>query len=57
MKKIVRVEVAAEIEIDTEWYGTGTDRSDETILELEKNNWQEWIVDHVVSEKLSIRDV
>jgi len=54
-KKIIRAEIIAEIEVDTEWYGP--DISDETILTLEKNNWQEWIVDRVVSEKLTIKDV
>ena len=54
MKKIIRAEIIAEIEVDTDWYGEVV--SNETILELEKTNWQEWIVDHVIVEKLFITD-
>jgi hypothetical protein len=53
-KKIVRVEVVAEQEVDTEWY---EDNTDDGIIEAEAENWQEWIVDNVVSEEVTIRDV
>ena len=57
MKKIVRVEVTAELEVDTSWYTEdGSDASDEEIIEAEKENWQEWIHDSIINEKISIRN-
>ncbi len=52
-KKILRFEIVAEMEIDTEWYNN---ESDEKIIEIEKGNTDPTIMDHIISEKLTIRD-
>ena len=55
-KKIVRVTVVAEVEVDTDSYPEGQ-RSDEDIRALELSNWPEWICDiicEIKSEKCEI---
>ena len=52
-KKIITVELVAEMEVDTSWY---EDDTDDGIVEAEKYNYQEWIADHIISEEVSIRD-
>ena len=54
MKKIVRVEIVAELEIDTDWYPKGY--TDEQILDDEKHNWHEWVHENYISDEFSIRD-
>ena len=57
-KKIVRVEVIAEMEVDTDWYGNGKTVTDNEIKKAEGDNWIEWIGDNfIISEKISVRDV
>jgi hypothetical protein len=53
MKKI-RVEVIAEVTIPAKYYpGLNNDQ----IAKLEKNQWNEWIFDEVISEKITVTDV
>jgi hypothetical protein len=57
-KKIVRVTIVAEIEVDLDSYPEGQ-RSDEDIKFLELNNWPEWICDilcDIKSEKCEVFD-
>lgn len=68
MKKILKIEIVAEIEVDTDWYDPVEDWDGITarenikdiekhILKVEKQNYPEWILDgHIVSDKLTIRD-
>jgi hypothetical protein len=52
-KKILRVEVIAEMEVDTDWYDGLTD---EGIINVEGNNWIEWIGENRISEKITLRE-
>lgn len=54
MKKIVRVELVAEVEVDTDWYD---DKSEEGMIKIEENHFNEWILDEIVSHKISFRDL
>ena len=58
MKKILKVVVVAEIEVDTDWYDHEKNIKDieKYILEVEKLNYFEWLHDYVVSDKLTIRN-
>jgi len=57
MKKIVRVEIVAEIETDTSWYEDPIkDATDEEIIICESEQYHEWIEDHIISEKITVRD-
>ena len=53
-KKILRIEIVAEMEVDTDWYG---DLDDEGIKNFEGSNWIEWIGDNYISEKITLGDV
>ena len=52
-KKIIRLEIVAEMEVNTDWYD---DSSDESIMEHEKNSWIEWIGEKYISEKITIHE-
>jgi hypothetical protein len=52
-KKILRVEVIAEMEVDTDWYDG---LNEEGIINVEGNNWIEWIGDNYISEKITLRE-
>jgi hypothetical protein len=57
MKKIIRVTVVAEIEVDTDMFAD--DITDEGIKNIEGENWPEWITDilcDIKSEKIEIFD-
>jgi hypothetical protein len=53
-KKILRVTVVAEYEIDTDWYAA--DLNEEGIKNIEGENWYEWILDNIKSEKIELLD-
>ena len=53
-KKIIRVSVVAEVVVDTDWYVD--EITDEGIKNIEGATWQEWIGDHIKSEKIEIFD-
>jgi len=52
-KKIIRVIIVAEQEIDTNWYDGLTD---EDIKNTEGEMWPEWAPNHVKSEKIELLD-
>ena len=59
MKKIIRVNIVAELEIDTDWYyaqdseiAQDKEKSEKLILDAERENYPEWLFDNFVSEKL-----
>ena len=58
MKKIITIKLIAELEIDSDYY---VDKNDNTILEVEKENFDEWLAEmqvfQVISTEFSIRDV
>lgn len=57
MKKILKLEIIAEIEIDTDYYPNDID--DQGIINIEKEHWHEWILDenvNMIKEFLSIKD-
>ena len=56
MKKIIRLELIVETEVDSDWYEDSLD--DEGILSIETENYPEWIFDNsdFIDEKLTIRD-
>ena len=58
-KKIVRVEVIAEMEVDTDWYPDWCDEgiTNKDIKKIESESWLEWIGDNLISEKISVRDI
>lgn len=52
-KKVIKVEVVAEIEVDAEFY---EGMSNDEIATLEMENWQEWILENVISDKITVTD-
>lgn len=54
MKKLIRVTVVSEIEVDADEY---ENMSNDEIIDAEKQYWQEWILDHVVSERIAVTDM
>ena len=54
MLKKIKVFVEAEIVVDQRLYG---DMSNDEIAAIEGKQWQEWILDQVVSEKITVTDV
>jgi hypothetical protein len=56
MKRKVRVTVVSEVEVDSEWYEEDEDATDAEILAAEEVNWQEWVLDNVVSEEIEVLD-
>jgi hypothetical protein len=54
MKKILRVELIAEMEIDTTWYD---DQDDESIIKSEKEIAHEWAFSNIVKERYTLKNV
>lgn len=52
-KKILKVTIVAETEIETDMYAGLTD---EGIKNIEGANWLDWILDNVISEKIELLD-
>lgn len=53
MKKIVRVEIISECVVDTDWY---EDSSDEGMIKDERAHSHEWVLDNILSQKVTIKD-
>jgi hypothetical protein len=55
MKKRITVKLTAEIDVDVsawpEWY------SDEDIIELEEQQYQEWVLEHIKSEEITVQNI
>jgi len=56
MKKLIRVTVVAECEIDDACYDK-ENITDEEIIKIESGFWPEWILDNIKSEKVEVKDV
>ena len=54
MLKKIKVFVEAEIVVDQRLYG---DMSNDEIADVEGKQWQEWILDHIISDKITVTDV
>lgn len=54
MKKILRVELIAEMEIDTTWYD---EDDDESIIRSEKSVAHEWVLSNVIKERYTLKNV
>lgn len=48
-KKIIRLTITAEMEIDTCWYDK---RTDDYIKKYEKLHYKEWFFDHIIDKKI-----
>jgi len=54
VKKIVRVELIAEVEVDTDWY---EDSTEEGMIKDENNHFHEWDLEKIKSTKISVKDI
>ena len=56
MKKLIRVTIVAECEIDDSNYNKENITNDE-IKKIEGEFWPEWILDKIISENIEVKDI